>query len=86
MKFFAEQRREVMMHIEKYMLEKMFDFLKPVEESWQPSDLLPDSTRDSFFTEIEELQESAKGSGYDIMAVLIGDTITEEALPTYESC
>lgn len=85
MKFFAEQRREVMMHIEKYMLEKMWDFLKPIDENWQPSDLLPDSTRDSFFTEIKELQESAKGLSYDLVAVLIGDTITEEALPTYES-
>ncbi|OKS88258.1 acyl-ACP desaturase [Mucilaginibacter polytrichastri] len=85
MKFFAEQRKEVMTHIEKYMLEKMWDFLKPIDENWQPSDLLPDSTRDSFFSEIKELQESARGLSYDLMAVLIGDTITEEALPTYES-
>jgi acyl-[acyl-carrier-protein] desaturase len=85
MKFFAEQRGEVMMHIEKYMLEKMWDFLKPIDENWQPSDFLPDSTRESFFTEIKELQESAKGLSYDLVAVLIGDTITEEALPTYES-
>src|SRR6201985_785930 len=85
MKFFAEQRREVMIHIEKYMREKMWDFLKPIDENWQPSDLLPDSTRDTFFTEIKELQESARGLSYDLLAVLIGDTITEEALPTYES-
>jgi acyl-[acyl-carrier-protein] desaturase len=31
------------------------------------------------------LQESAKELPYDLVAVLIGDTITEEALPTYES-
>ncbi len=74
-----------MMHIEKFMLEKMPEFLKPIDEIWQPSDLLPDSTRDSFFSEIKELQESAKGLSYDLVAVLIGDTITEEALPTYES-
>lgn len=85
MEFFAEQRSEVMKHIEKYMLEKMFEFLKPVEDMWQPSDLLPDSSRDSFFSEIKELQESASGLSYDLIAVLIGDTITEEALPTYES-
>ena len=85
MMFFAEQRREVMMHIEKYMLEKMTDFLKPVDYIWQPSDFLPDSTRSSFFSEIKEMQESAAGLSYDLIAVLIGDTITEEALPTYES-
>lgn len=85
MRFFEEQRREVMMHIEKYMLETMHEYLKPIETMWQPSDLLPDSTRPTFFSEIKELQESAAGLSYDLIAVLIGDTITEEALPTYES-
>ncbi len=85
MKFFEEKRREAMTHIEKYMLEKMGEFLKPIDTNWQPSDLLPDSTRESFFTEIKDLQESSAGLSYDLIAVLIGDTITEEALPTYES-
>lgn len=85
MEFFEEKRREVMVHIEKFMLEKMHDFLKPVDTIWQPSDFLPDSSRDTFFDEIKELQESAKELPYDLIAVLIGDTITEEALPTYES-
>ncbi|MVN23291.1 acyl-ACP desaturase [Mucilaginibacter arboris] len=85
MRFFEEKRREVMRHIEKYMLEKMDEYLKPIDQIWQPSDLLPDSSRDTFFNEIKELQQSAEGLSYDLVAVLIGDTITEEALPTYES-
>jgi len=85
MRFFEEKRREVMKHIEIYMLEKMPDYLKPIESIWQPSDFLPDASRDTFFDEVKELQESAKGLSYDLVAVLIGDTITEEALPTYES-
>jgi acyl-[acyl-carrier-protein] desaturase len=85
MRFFEEKRCEVMKHIEKYMLQKINDFLKPVDTIWQPSDLLPDSTRETFFSEIKELQESSAGLSYDLIAVLIGDTITEEALPTYES-
>ena len=74
-----------MRHIEKYMLEKMDDYLKPIDQIWQPSDLLPDSSRDTFFNEVKELQQSAEGLSYDLVAVLVGDTITEEALPTYES-
>jgi len=74
-----------MTHIEKFMLDKMYDFLKPVDTIWQPSDFLPDSSRDTFFDEIKELQDSARELPYDLIAVLIGDTITEEALPTYES-
>jgi acyl-[acyl-carrier-protein] desaturase len=85
MKFFEEKRREVMGHIEKFMLEKMQEYLKPIDTIWQPSDFLPDSSRNTFFSEIKEMQESARGLSYDLVAVLIGDTITEEALPTYES-
>lgn len=78
-------RKEVMRHLEGYMLEKMTDYLKPIETNWQPSDFLPDSTREDFFSEIKDLQGNAKDLSYDLVAVLIGDTITEEALPTYES-
>lgn len=85
MRFFEEKRREVMRHIEGEMLATMPTYLKSIDEMWQPADLLPDSSRDTFFSEIKELQQSAEGLSYDLVAVLIGDTITEEALPTYES-
>lgn len=78
-------RREVLSHIEKYMLEMMHTYLKPIDTNWQPSDFLPDSTTDTFYQDIKSLQENAKDLSYDLVAVLIGDTITEEALPTYES-
>ncbi|MCC8425440.1 acyl-ACP desaturase [Mucilaginibacter sp. UR6-11] len=83
--FFEEKRKEVMAHIEKFMLEKMQEYLKPIDTIWQPSDFLPDSTKDNFFSEVKDMRDTAKGLSYDLMAVLIGDTITEEALPTYES-
>lgn len=85
MSFFADKRREVMVHIEKYMLEMMSAYLKPIDTNWQPSDFLPDSTKENFFEEVRALRETAKDLSYDLVAVLIGDTITEEALPTYES-
>ncbi|WP_199141885.1 acyl-ACP desaturase [Pedobacter sp. ASV12] len=78
-------RREVMKHIEKYMLEKMPEYLKPIDDIWQPSDFLPDASREDFFAKVKDLQQSANELSYDLVAVLIGDTITEEALPTYES-
>ncbi|MVM30801.1 acyl-ACP desaturase [Spirosoma sp. HMF4905] len=61
------------------------EFLKPIETNWQPTDLLPDSTKDSFLDDIKLLRESTRELSYDYVAVLVGDTITEEALPTYES-
>ena len=85
MKINFGSRREVLMHIEKYMLKMMPTYLKPIDTNWQPSDFLPDSTTDSFYQDIKTLRENAKDLSYDLVAVLIGDTITEEALPTYES-
>lgn len=78
-------RKEVMTYLEPFMLGEMADYLKPVEEMWQPADFLPDASKDTFFSEVKELQQSTRELSYDLVAVLIGDTITEEALPTYES-
>ncbi|NBL65387.1 acyl-ACP desaturase [Flavobacterium sp. NST-5] len=78
-------RLEVMQFLEKSIDRFVDDFLIPVEKIWQPSDLLPDSQNDNFFEEVKELRELAKELPYDFWVVLVGDTITEEALPTYES-
>lgn len=78
-------RAEVMAHLEKDIQEEAIPkFLKTIDEIWQPADLLPQSDRDDFFDQIKELQARASNLSYDLVAVLIGDTITEEALPTYE--
>jgi acyl-[acyl-carrier-protein] desaturase len=78
-------RQEVMETIEQSMDDLLGTYLKPIEENWQPADLLPDARDPEFTEEIEEIQALAKEMDYDLFAVLIGDTITEEALPTYES-
>jgi acyl-[acyl-carrier-protein] desaturase len=74
-----------MKYVETFLDDALPSFLKTVEESWQPADLLPDSRSETFFEELKQLRERAKELSYDLLAVLIGDTITEEALPTYES-
>jgi acyl-[acyl-carrier-protein] desaturase len=63
----------------------MEEFLIPVEKIWQPTDLLPDSNNENFLEEVKELREISKDLPYDFWVTLVGDTITEEALPTYES-
>ncbi|UOG76908.1 acyl-ACP desaturase [Hymenobacter tibetensis] len=78
-------RSEVLRHIEPFLRSNLGTFLKSVEESWQPSDFLPDSRLDTFFDEVKLLRERAGELSYDLLAVLIGDTITEEALPNYEA-
>jgi acyl-[acyl-carrier-protein] desaturase len=78
-------RIEVMQALESKVESFMEEFLIPVEKIWQPTDFLPNSQGDQFFDEVKELRELAKELPYDFWVVLVGDTITEEALPTYES-
>ena len=78
-------RLEVMQLLEKKIDSFMEEFLIPVEKIWQPTDLLPDSNNENFLEEVKELREISKDLPYDFWVTLVGDTITEEALPTYES-
>ncbi|MBF6641521.1 acyl-ACP desaturase [Flavobacterium sp. J49] len=78
-------RLEVMQFLEKDVDKFVDEFLIPVEKIWQPSDFLPNSENENFFDEVKELREIAKDLPYDFWVVLVGDTITEEALPTYEA-
>lgn len=78
-------RKEVMQTLEKNIDSFVDKFLMPIEKIWQPTDFLPNSQQDSFIEEVKEIQEISKELDDDFWVVLVGDTITEEALPTYES-
>ncbi len=78
-------RLEVMQFLEKKIDSFVEEFLIPTEKIWQPTDLLPNSEKETFFDELKDLREIAKDLPYDFWVVLVGDTITEEALPTYET-
>ena len=78
-------RLEVMQFLENKVEGFMDEYLIPVEKIWQPSDFLPNSESETFFEEVKELRELAKDLPYDFWVAMVGDTITEEALPTYES-
>jgi acyl-[acyl-carrier-protein] desaturase len=78
-------RIEVMHFLAQKIDSIIEEFLKPIDTNWQPSDFLPESNHPEFTKEIKEIQEQCKSLPYDYMAILVGDLITEEALPTYES-
>jgi len=78
-------RLEVMKTIEAQVHGFIDKFLMPIEEIWQPSDLLPDTNDESFVDQYHEIREQSKDLCYDFWVTLVGDTVTEEALPTYES-
>lgn len=80
-----QTRLEVMDFLGKKIDDIVDEFLKKIDDNWQPSDFLPDSSSESFNNELKDLQEQCRDLPYDYLAVLVGDIITEEALPTYQS-
>lgn len=59
--------------------------LETGEAAWQPQDYLPDMTKDSWVEEVTAFREMAAEVPDELLVVLIGDMVTEEALPTYQT-
>ncbi|KAF7059184.1 hypothetical protein CFC21_066119 [Triticum aestivum] len=77
-----------------WVQEQMLPLLTSVEDAWQPSDLLPcfslssagsvaEEQQPSMTMMVEELQARASGVPDDVLVCLVGNMVTEEALPTY---
>lgn len=79
------QKIEIFKSMENWAEQNILVHLKPVEKSWQPQDFLPDPASDGFHEQVKELRERAKELPDDYFVVLVGDMITEEALPTYQT-
>ncbi|MBI4432996.1 MAG: acyl-ACP desaturase [Candidatus Omnitrophica bacterium] len=60
-------------------------FLKPVADSWQPQDLLPDMTSADWRDNVHALRDRSAGMSDEALVVLVGNLVTEEALPSYQT-
>ena len=78
-------RFEVIKSMEGFVEEHLGSLLKPVNESWQPTDFLPDLTADNWREQLTDFRERARNLPDDVLVILVGDMITEEALPTYQT-
>lgn len=78
-----EKNIEVINSMEKMAHEAVDTFLLEAETAWQPTDFLPVMSSPDAFKEIKELQERAAGLPDGVLTSLVGNMITEEALPTY---
>ncbi|KAH7858867.1 hypothetical protein Vadar_028913 [Vaccinium darrowii] len=80
------QKIEIFKNLENWADENILVHLKPVEKCWQPQDFLPDPVNhDEFHDQVQEIKERAKEIPDEYFVVLVGDMVTEEALPTYQS-
>lgn len=76
---------ELIKSLEGFVEDNLPALLKPVNESWQPSDLLPDMQNENWKEELSIIRERAKSLPDSLLVVLVGDMVTEEALPTYQA-
>jgi len=75
---------DVVKGIEGFVEENLY-LLKEVPEGWQPSDILPDMVAEGWREEIQQMRNQARGVPDEVLIVLIGNTVTEEALPSYQT-
>ncbi len=76
-------RLEVMRNLQEFVEASLPDLLKTESTYWQPADFLPDLTDPQGLEQIVDLQTAARELPDDLLVVLVGDMITEEALPSY---
>ncbi len=78
-------RTEVLKSIEKDIENNIDTLLNPISTSWQPADFLPDLQTDEGIEQLHQLRQRAQALPDELIISLVGDMITEEALPTYMS-
>ncbi|KAJ8646195.1 hypothetical protein MRB53_007943 [Persea americana] len=79
------EKKEIFKYLEDWAEQNLLPMLKPVENSWQPQDFLPDPCSEDFFDRVTEFKSRAAEIPDHYYVCLVGDMITEEALPTYLS-
>lgn len=57
--------------------------LGEVDRVWQPTDFLPDLSGEGWREQVEGFREAARCINDELLVVLVGDMVTEEALPSY---
>ncbi|MCH7410750.1 acyl-ACP desaturase [Belliella sp. DSM 111904] len=80
-----EKNLEVISQLDDFVGHAVDNTLVDPDECWQPTDFLPDMSAPDAFDQVKLLQERAAGIPDTIITSLIGNMITEEALPSYQT-
>ena len=72
--------------IDLYKLaEEQLPLLRSVKDCWQPSDFLPDMVHEGWHEKVDELRKKAASLSDEVLVVLVGNVVTEEALSSYQT-
>lgn len=80
-----EEKMEVIQSVEPFVEQFISEKMKESEECWQPTDFLPDFSDPDFHDKIQILQKSIANVPDTVLVSLVGNMITEEALPSYQT-
>lgn len=78
----VESHREVLTGMQEIVADNL-PILSDVDKAWQPTDYLPDLTHADWREPLEAFREAAEHVSDELLVVLVGDMVTEEALPNY---
>ena len=77
-----EAHHEVLTAMQDYVAQNLA-ILGDIEKIWQPTDYLPDLTGEDWHEQLQSYREPAQEVSDEMLIVLVGDMVTEEALPSY---
>lgn len=79
----TEEQLEVIKSMDQWAKDTLLPMTLDPSKNWQPQDLLPNAQDEDFEEQVAELRKRSANLPDDYLVVLVGDMITEEALPTY---
>ncbi len=80
-----EKNKEVIASLSSIVDKAVDEDLVNPDECWQPTDFLPDLTKEDAYEQIRELRKRCEGIPDSVITSLVGNMITEEALPSYQT-
>ncbi len=76
---------EVVSGLQSMAAQSVDSFLVDPNECWQPTDFLPDMAQPDAMEQVLALRKRSDGIPPEVISSLVGNMITEEALPNYQS-
>ncbi len=65
------------------VVEENLGMLAAIDKAWQPTDFLPDLSGDDWRDRLAAFRDPSATLSDEVLVVLVGDMVTEEALPNY---
>ncbi|KAK4718650.1 hypothetical protein R3W88_016988 [Solanum pinnatisectum] len=81
------EKLKIFKSLEPWDFENILPLRKPVEKCWQPIEFLPNPSQgpEQFEQEVRALSQRVLGLSDEYFVMLVGNMLTEDALPTYQT-